>query len=84
MTGGVVRPLARLHFQQIVPRLGRLVTGHESAYRYLPVSVDHFLSIDELSALLRRAGFHVVTVRRFMLGTVALHLAQRPALSSRG
>jgi demethylmenaquinone methyltransferase/2-methoxy-6-polyprenyl-1,4-benzoquinol methylase len=74
------RPFARLYFQRAVPLLGRAVSGHASAYRYLPVSVDHFLTVDELSARLERAGFAVREARRLMLGTVALHVAERPPL----
>ncbi|MSQ35909.1 MAG: ubiquinone/menaquinone biosynthesis methyltransferase [Dehalococcoidia bacterium] len=73
------RPFARLYFQRVVPLLGRAISGHASAYRYLPVSVDHFLSIDELSARLARVGFAVREARPLMLGTVALHIAERPA-----
>ncbi|MFN8639578.1 MAG: ubiquinone/menaquinone biosynthesis methyltransferase [Dehalococcoidia bacterium] len=73
-----LRPAIRLHFARVVPLLGRLVSGHASAYRYLPVSVDHFLTPPELTGRLRAAGFDVVRVERFMLGTVALHVAELP------
>jgi demethylmenaquinone methyltransferase/2-methoxy-6-polyprenyl-1,4-benzoquinol methylase len=59
--------------------MGRLISGHGSAYRYLPVSVDHFLMPDELSSKLRMAGFEVRLVRMFMFGTVALHVAEKAA-----
>ena len=75
-----LRPAIRLHFSRVVPILGRVVSGHASAYRYLPVSVDHFLEPPELTARLRGAGFEVTRVERFMLGTVALHVAERPLL----
>lgn len=78
MERGALRPLARLHFQRAVPLLGRLVSGHREAYTYLPVSVDQFLSPAELSARLDQAGFYVRQVRMLMLGTVALHIAERP------
>jgi demethylmenaquinone methyltransferase/2-methoxy-6-polyprenyl-1,4-benzoquinol methylase len=77
MERGLLRPGARVHFQHVIPRVGRLVSGHSSAYRYLPVSVDHFLTPDELSARLRMAGFEVRRVRTFMFGTVALHVAEK-------
>jgi demethylmenaquinone methyltransferase/2-methoxy-6-polyprenyl-1,4-benzoquinol methylase len=73
-----LRPAIRLHFSKVVPLLGRAVSGHTSAYRYLPVSVDHFLTPPELTARLRGAGFAMRRVERFMLGTVALHVAERP------
>ncbi len=76
---GLLRPLIRIHFSRLVPLLGRLISGHQSAYRYLPVSVDHFLTPPEFSQALRRASFVVTDVRVMMLGTVALHIAEKPA-----
>lgn len=78
MDRGWLRPFARVHFNQVVPRLGRLISGHRSAYTYLPVSVDHFLTPREFTARLRAAGFEVTQVRRLMFGTVAMHIARRP------
>ena len=77
MERGWLRPLARIHFARVVPLLGRAVSGHPSAYRYLPVSVDRFLTVAELSVRLEGAGFTVEQVRRFGLGTVALHVGTR-------
>lgn len=75
MDAGLLRPFARVHFNQVVPRLGRLISGHRSAYAYLPVSVDRFLTPREFTARLRAAGFEVTRVRRLMFGTVAMHVA---------
>ena len=75
MEDGWLRPLARVHFSKLVPQLGRAVSRHPDAYRYLPVSVDHFLTRAELSARLGASGFEVTRVGGFGLGTVALHVA---------
>ena len=75
--GGVLAPLARLHLARVVPLLGRAISGHRDAYRYLPVSAERFLTVDELSARLAAAGFEVERVRRFGLRSVALHVAVR-------
>jgi demethylmenaquinone methyltransferase/2-methoxy-6-polyprenyl-1,4-benzoquinol methylase len=64
-----------VHFSKVVPLLGRAVSRHPDAYRYLPVSVDHFLTRERLSSRLRGAGFEVTRVRGFGVGTVALHVA---------
>ncbi len=79
MEPGLLRPFARFHFNQVVPRLGRAISGHRSAYTYLPVSVDHFLTPRELTARLVRHGFEVTQVRMLMLRTVALHVALKPS-----
>jgi demethylmenaquinone methyltransferase/2-methoxy-6-polyprenyl-1,4-benzoquinol methylase len=46
-------------------------------YGYIARSIDHFMSVDDFSALLAREGFTVTTVRRHLLGGVALHVAER-------
>ncbi len=74
---GWLRPLARFHFERVVPLLGRAITRHPSAYRYLPDSVDHFPAASELSERIEDAGFEAASIRRFGLGTVALHVATR-------
>ena len=73
----MLAPLTRWHLARVVPLLGRAISGHRDAYRYLPVSAERFLSVDELSARLAAAGFEVERVRRFGLGSVALHVATR-------
>lgn len=78
MEPGLLRPFARMHFRHVVPHIGRVLTGHSSAYRYLPVSVDHFLAPRELTELLRETGFMVTQVRMLMFRTVAMHIAVKP------
>ncbi len=78
LEGGLLGPLIRLLFGRLVPLAGRLISGHASAYRYLPVSADHFLTTRQFSQALRRTGFEVTDVRLMMLRTVALHVAVKP------
>lgn len=78
MKPGPLRPFARFHFTRVVPVMGRLISGHGSAYKYLPVSVDHFDTPEEFTARLTRAGFNVTRVRSLMLGTIAMHVAEKP------
>ncbi|MFA7249458.1 MAG: ubiquinone/menaquinone biosynthesis methyltransferase [Dehalococcoidia bacterium] len=78
MEGGWLRPFASFHFRQVVPRLGRLISGHRSAYTYLPLSVDHFLTPRQFTAHLLGLGFEVTEVRMLMFGTVAMHVARKP------
>ena len=75
----IFRDLFHAYFHRLVPLLGRLVTGHRFAYRYLPESVRHFPAAPELQAMLCRAGFSGASYRKLALGTVALHLAEKPA-----
>lgn len=71
------RPLFHLYFGGIVPILGWLLTGYLDAYRYLPRSVQAFLSPEQLAAIMEEVGLRSVRYRRLMLGTVTLHVGVR-------
>jgi len=44
---------------------------------YLPHSLTHFHSSEELKAVMEGAGLSQVGYRRLMLGTVAVHVGSR-------
>lgn len=46
-------------------------------YGYIARSIDHFMSWQRFSALLEREGFAVASVKRYLGGGIALHLAQK-------
>ena len=71
-------PKREHHFTKVVPLIGRLISGHASAYQYLPISVDHFDSAEQFTERLTRAGFAVTEVRSLMFGTIAMHVAEKP------
>jgi len=71
------QPLFRFYFGGLVPLIGRLLTGQADAYRYLPRSVEAFLSPDELAAVMERVGLAEVRYRKLMLGTITLHVGVR-------
>jgi demethylmenaquinone methyltransferase/2-methoxy-6-polyprenyl-1,4-benzoquinol methylase len=74
----LLRPLIRFHFRRVIPLLGRLIAGDEAAYRYLPSSTESFATAEQLAGLLRDAGFARVRFKRRMLGTIAIHHAEKP------
>jgi len=80
MKSSPLRPFAQFHFKRVVPVVGGLISGHGTAYKYLPISVDHFDTPEEFTARLTRAGFQVTRVRSLMLGTIAMHIAEKPPL----
>lgn len=69
--------LFSLYFGRIVPVIGGWISGDATAYTYLPASVDHFISAEELAASLTGAGFEGVSFHRLGPGPVALHVATR-------
>jgi len=57
----------------IIPLLGRLISGQDDAYEYLPDSSEAFLSAEVLAANMVAAGFQKITFRRLNFGTIAIH-----------
>jgi demethylmenaquinone methyltransferase/2-methoxy-6-polyprenyl-1,4-benzoquinol methylase len=78
----IVRAFYRLYFHHVLPTLGRLVSRHPTAYRYLPASVDNFPNEEELAARMTHAGFENVRVTRLSFGIAAIHAGERRAASS--
>ena len=73
----VVRTGYRIYFHHVLPAIGRLVSGHPTAYRYLPESVDRFPEAADLADRMRLTGFTNVTWRALSFGIAALHIGER-------
>jgi demethylmenaquinone methyltransferase/2-methoxy-6-polyprenyl-1,4-benzoquinol methylase len=74
----LLRPFILIHLRYIIPLLGRIVAGDDSAYTYLPESTQAFKTPQELADLMREAGLQNVRFKRFMFGTMAVHTGTRP------
>lgn len=70
----LVRAGYLFYFHRILPLVGRLVSGHESAYTYLPLSVAKFPAEEELARRMKDAGFRDVVWERLSLGIAAIHV----------
>lgn len=75
---GLVSKAAPIYFRRVTPRLGALLARDREAYTYLPESVDAFLSARELASLMEDAGLRNVRYRKLALGTVAIHVGEKP------
>jgi demethylmenaquinone methyltransferase / 2-methoxy-6-polyprenyl-1,4-benzoquinol methylase len=73
----IVRAAYHLYFHHVVPVVGGAISGHPSAYRYLPTSVAHFPAEPELAARMRAAGFADVRWTSLTLGVAAIHAGRR-------
>lgn len=74
----LVRAGYHAYFHHVLPRIGGWVSGHRTAYGYLPASVAHFPGPDALAARMRAAGWEAVTWRPLTFGVAALHVGVRP------
>lgn len=74
---GVVGALYNLYFQQILPRVGALISD-ASAYTYLPESVARFPRPPRMKELIHNAGFCNASWTSYTLGVTGLYLATKP------
>jgi demethylmenaquinone methyltransferase / 2-methoxy-6-polyprenyl-1,4-benzoquinol methylase len=69
--------LYRFYFRRVLPRLGGLISGNNSAYAYLPNSVSKFPSPEALRDLFEQVGFKEVGFVRWTGGIVTLHSGRK-------
>ena len=72
----LVRGGYHLYFHRILPVVGRIVSGHPWAYRYLPESVKEFPGPDGLADRMRAAGFDEARWERVTFGIAAIHVGE--------
>lgn len=65
----------------ILPFLGRLFSKDNSAYRYLPESVEKFPDGEELLSLLKDSHFAQVKQYRQTFGVATIYIGTKPSLS---
>ena len=70
----VVRTLYHFYFHQVLPLVGGVISGHRTAYRYLPKSVAHFPAEAELARRMTAAGFADVRWESLSFGIAAIHV----------
>ena len=66
----------RFYFQQVLPRIGALVSGNAGAYTYLPESVLAFPEPERLAQMMRATGFRT-RYRPLTFGIAGLWVGDR-------
>ena len=69
--------LYQWYFKAVLPRVGRMISGHNAAYSYLPASVGTFAPPAEFTRMLESAGFRDVRADPLTIGIVYLYTARR-------
>lgn len=67
------RPLVDFYLFQVLPRVGGLFSRRD-AYTYLPESMKHFVSREELASCMARAGLEDIRIHDLNFGTVCIHI----------
>jgi demethylmenaquinone methyltransferase / 2-methoxy-6-polyprenyl-1,4-benzoquinol methylase len=75
----VLKSLYQGYFTHVLPFLGRMISGHRTAYTYLPRSVANFPVEEELAARMRAAGFAGVRWTGLSFGLAAIHVGEKAA-----
>ena len=76
--GGLLSPLVDLYMKKILPAIGGLVSKNYAAYKYLPDSIEEFLTTKMLINELEEAGFEHRYSKSFSMGISTLIVAQKP------
>lgn len=74
----IVRRLYHMYFHHLLPLVGGMISGHRTAYKYLPRSVAHFPAEPALADRMRDAGFVDVRWESLSLGIAAIHVGRKP------
>ena len=73
-----IRTLYSWYFKYLLPSIGRIVSGHNAAYSYLPASVGSFPPPRAFVAMLEQAGFAEVRADPLTFGIAYLYTATKP------
>jgi len=75
---GLVDKIVDFGMKNVLPRIGGLISKNYAAYKYLPDSIEEFLTTEMLAKELEEAGFKMVYTKSFTLGISTLLIAQKP------
>ena len=71
--------IARFYTKYILPYIGGFISRNYKAYKYLPDSVDDFLSLEQIATKLRTIGFEIKISKRYFSNVCSLIIAQKRA-----
>ena len=75
---GFVDKIVDFGMKNVLPRIGGLISKNYAAYKYLPDSIEEFLTTEMLAKELEEAGLKMVYTKSFTLGISTLLIAQKP------
>lgn len=74
----ILRRLFHLYIRLFVRRVGHLISGSKSPYRYLSNTIPRFYGAPEFADIIESAGFESVNYRQMLFGAVAIHDGVKP------
>ena len=74
-----IRFVYNLYLRHILPFVGKLISRHPYAYRYLNETVESFPCGADFASLLKNAGLSSVRWKRFTFGIATLYIGDKAA-----
>ena len=74
---GIIDKVVDFGMKNILPRVGGFISKNYEAYKYLPESIEEFLTTEMLSKELEEAGFDMKYTKSFSMGISTLLVAQK-------
>ncbi|RXK05250.1 bifunctional demethylmenaquinone methyltransferase/2-methoxy-6-polyprenyl-1,4-benzoquinol methylase UbiE [Halarcobacter bivalviorum] len=65
------------YMNKVLPTIGGIISKNKEAYRYLPDSIDEFLTTDNLCKELKQAGLEPIHVQSFSMKISTLIIARK-------
>ena len=72
-----MKQLFAFYSHTVMPFIGRLISHDDSAYTYLPRSMEAFPQAEQLVPTLKKCGFSDVQFKRFTFGLSTMYLATK-------
>lgn len=74
---GMLDKVVDFGMKKVLPRVGGLISKNYEAYKYLPESIEEFLTTEMLAKELEDAGFEMKYTKSFSMGISTLLIAQK-------
>ncbi len=78
-----LHPFSQFYLLTVIPALGKILTGQQDAYHYLPESTQSFLHPEQLALRMSGAGFERIGYQRLMFGAIAIHWGEKPGFAKK-
>jgi demethylmenaquinone methyltransferase/2-methoxy-6-polyprenyl-1,4-benzoquinol methylase len=74
---GIIDKIVDFGMKNVLPRVGGFISKNYEAYKYLPDSIEEFLTTEMLAKELEEAGFEMKYTKSFSMGISTLLIAQK-------
>lgn len=80
-TNPAIRQLHKIYARVLLPLLGKLISQHKSAYRYLPDSIKNFSNKNDFLTMMNQAGFIQTNTVELAFGAATIFVGRKQSAS---